>query len=163
MILLVHVDMCPENEQRFSPDGQRLGQELSSCGSAACFASLYHDYGRYCVADVLHQQILNTSRKVASKDIEVEERSAGKAASLDANGVEQSGQRAEQSREVRRGGEYASKDIGAEEEGAGKGASLDVDEHEKPGVRAGVTISICPGCNLLSKVDLLLCSASLGS
>jgi tetratricopeptide (TPR) repeat protein len=62
IVLLGHVDTCLENDRRFSPDRQRLGQGLSSCGSAAWLASFYDDHGRYGVAESLLRRILDTRR-----------------------------------------------------------------------------------------------------
>ncbi|KAK7887345.1 hypothetical protein LTR67_009765 [Exophiala xenobiotica] len=63
MILLGHVDTCVENNQRFSPDSRRLGQELSTCAAAKWFASFYRDQGRYRVAEGLCRQVYDTRRK----------------------------------------------------------------------------------------------------
>jgi tetratricopeptide (TPR) repeat protein len=63
MILLGHVDTCVENNQRFSPDSRRLGQELRTCSAAECFASFYYAQGRYGVAEGLYRQAYDTRRK----------------------------------------------------------------------------------------------------
>ncbi|KAK5188260.1 hypothetical protein LTR47_010846 [Exophiala xenobiotica] len=63
MVLLGHVDTCVENDQRFCPDGRRLGQELRSCAAAEWFASFYQGHCRYGVAAGLYRQAYDTRRK----------------------------------------------------------------------------------------------------
>jgi tetratricopeptide (TPR) repeat protein len=63
MILLGHVDTCVENNQRFSPNSRRPGQELMTCVVAGWFASFYRDQGRYGVAEGLYRQVYDTRRK----------------------------------------------------------------------------------------------------
>lgn len=45
--LLLHMDASLRNDAEFSKSGHRLGQEVSSCGSAGWFASFYREQGRY--------------------------------------------------------------------------------------------------------------------
>ncbi len=68
-ILLGHVDMCLENDRRFFSDGQRLGQEMTSCVVADWLASFYENYGRYDPAERLYRQGFNTRlRKLGKED-----------------------------------------------------------------------------------------------
>jgi Tetratricopeptide repeat len=63
-MLLAHMDTCLSNNSRFSKAQRLLGQDISSCDTAAWFASFYRAQGLYGKAEKLELLIVETSKRV---------------------------------------------------------------------------------------------------
>ena len=67
-MLLAHMDTCLSNDSRFSKAQRSLGQDISSCGTAARFASFYLAQGLYREAEKLGLLIVETRKSVQGQE-----------------------------------------------------------------------------------------------
>ena len=67
-MLLAHMDTCLSNDSRFSKAQRSLGQDISSCGTAAWFASFYSAQGLYREAEKLEQLNVETRKSVLGQE-----------------------------------------------------------------------------------------------
>jgi tetratricopeptide (TPR) repeat protein len=67
-MLLAHMDTCLSNDSRFSKAQRSLGQDISSCGTAAWFAFFYSAQGLYREAEKLEQLNVETRKSVLGQE-----------------------------------------------------------------------------------------------
>jgi tetratricopeptide (TPR) repeat protein len=67
-MLIAHMDTCLSNDSRFSKPQRSLGQDISSCSTAAWFAFFYHAQGLYREAEKLEQLHVETKKRVLGQE-----------------------------------------------------------------------------------------------
>ena len=65
--LVTHMDVSLSNDERFSNPQDRLGHQLSSCGTAESFAEVYLEMGRYHTLGALSWRTIETQRSQLSE------------------------------------------------------------------------------------------------